>query len=164
MGEWRMRPPIVGQGPRPICWAAALSSWTHVTRGETPRGRDELVDIFRAIPGMLNPDGSLQTPAIRSMATLFHLRADLRRGGGTLTQEYLEPKIKRGYVLVIFRPPGSVFTHTRVLYGVDRFNICFMDPVLTRRSTGDVFAGDTSCEKIWEFGLGASDFLVLFRE
>ncbi len=156
-----MRPPRVGQGTRPICWAAALSSFSRVTRNLAPRKRDEFVAMFKPF---LNPDDSLKTSSIRVVSTRLKLRADLQHGGGTLSTSYLGPKLRRSHVLVIYRPPGSDFTHTVVVYGVDRFNICYMDPIETRRKTGQAHGGERLCRKIWEFGDGATDFLVMWRD
>jgi hypothetical protein len=151
--RWRMRPPVVAQGTTFKCWAAAVSSWTRVTRGVAKFRRDELVDYFRKLD-LVTPRDGLRSPiGVQRLAKFLGLHVTRIQGGGSLSCSNLCPMLKQSHVLVFFQRPNAQVAHTVVVYGVDRFNICFMDPAIP----------DLRCEKIYKFGEGADDFLLMWK-
>lgn len=152
--RWRMRPPVVPQGNTFKCWAAAMSSWAQITRGVIKFKRDDLVDHMRRRGFVTLRDGLRSPDGVRELIRIFGLKFQRIRGGGSLSCVNLCPKLKHSHVVVLFRRPDATVHHAVVIYGVDRFNICFMDPVVP----------GNFCRRIFEFGDGADDFFVMWRE
>jgi hypothetical protein len=83
--RWRILPPVVPQGTEFKCWAAAVSSWTRVTRGVRRFRRDELVDHFRSL-GLVTSRNSFVSPdGVRELVRLFGLSFERILGGGSLS-------------------------------------------------------------------------------
>jgi hypothetical protein len=150
VNTWRQRPPPTLQGAL-TCWAAAISSFGRVTRGVPDwKAPSDVIKHFKAaLPDELNADGTLKTPSgWIAFAKAFDLaieeiRANHRVGGpGTATggitstvvddlaQEHFAGKLKKSHVIIVIAPENEDNpSHTVVVYGTDRFRLCFMDPL-----------------------------------
>ncbi len=150
MAAWRMRPMPVQQGAL-TCWAAAISSFSRVTRGVTDFASvPDVVARFNAsLPAELNSDGSLKTPSgWIAFAKEFDLEVeeirinDPIKGAGTATSgitskvvdsleaNHFVPKLQHSHVIVVIGTSSlHGLSHTVVVYGADRFRLCFMDPL-----------------------------------
>lgn len=192
MSAWRMRPPPTLQGAL-TCWAAAISSFGRVTRGvpdwATP---GDVVKHFKShLAGELNGDGSLKTPSgWVAFAKAFDLEIeeirlnDPLRGAGTATPgitskvandlapEHFVGKLQKSHVItVIGTLHSSGLSHTVVVYGADKFRLCYMDPLsdpsrpLTRpRPAGGSGRVDKNwfCETYLDFSSGPR-YLLIWR-
>ncbi len=147
---WRMRPPPTLQGAL-TCWAAAISSFSRVTKGVTDwKTPEDVIKHFKAeLPTRLNKDGSLKTPrGWIAFAKAFDLEIEEIRinhpmeGAGKATRgitsieadellpEHFINKLKRSHVItVIGTDDDEGFSHTVVVYGADNLRLCFMDPL-----------------------------------
>ena len=152
MSEWRMRPPPTLQGAL-TCWAAAISSFGRVTRGVPDWASPEaVVKHFAAdatLKAELNADGSLKAPSgYIAFAKAFDLKIEEIRinnpltGAGIATSkitskvsndlapEHFVGKLQKSHVLtVIGIADSSALSHAVVVYGADRFRLCYMDPI-----------------------------------
>lgn len=163
---WRMRPPVRYQRDRYICWAAAISSWSLVTKGAKKFKTTKLVlDFFRP-KGVMNADDSLILPdGMEEVRRVFSLKFKKFEGGGSLSAINIGPLLKHSHLLVVFRRPGADYHHFVVVYGGDRFHICFMDPELNPAAPGlDKIKRNRVCAGIDHFGAGATEFFVFWRE
>ena len=151
MGTWRMRPPARSQADVCLCWAAAISSYTHVTPMVKKQSTGDIVRTMararcvygRNIAGALRYDqrtrgklrefyGLTSDHAVRA-AEKKNLRIDEDRGFGempraTLTIDTLADKLDRSHVVLSFTNSPYAMWHTVLVYGVDRTSICVMDP------------------------------------
>lgn len=148
--EWRMRPPPTLQGAR-TCWAAAISSFSRMTRDvtdwETP---EDVITYFKGtFPKELNKDRSLKAPrGWRKFAKEFDLKIEEIRinhplhGAGAasrgitsivadrLLPEHFVDKLKRSHVITVIGTSDSDgLSHAVVVYGADNLRLCFMDPL-----------------------------------
>jgi hypothetical protein len=148
---WRSRPPSIQQGPLE-CWAAAISSFSRAVFGI--KDFSTIADVqaeFRSFaPGEILPDGSLSTPsgwiefANRFGLNIVEIRiidpTAGRAGPATsgiissavddLEAGHFTPKLRRSHVIVVKGTRrASGLSHTVVVYGADRFRLCFMDPL-----------------------------------
>jgi hypothetical protein len=163
---WRMRPPVRYQRDRYICWAAAISSWSMVTKGakKFPTTKSVL-DHFRST-GAMNADDSLILPdGMEQVSRLFGLKFKKFEGGGSLSAINIGPLLEHSHLLVVFKRPGATYHHFVVVYGVDRFHICFMDPELNPTDPHlDRIRKNRVCARIDLFGAGADEFFVFWKE
>lgn len=149
--QWRMRPPPTQQKSL-TCWAAAISSFSRVTRDVTDWATPEAVikHFKAAMPTHLNKDKSLKTPGgWVAFANEFDLSVEeivlndpltgtagaASPGITSTTADDLSPahftgKLKRSHVIVVTGTdsPGG-FSHTLLVYGADNLRLCFMDPL-----------------------------------
>lgn len=162
---WRMRPPIRFQGNRLICWAEAISSWSMVTAG-VPKFRTGRDVIDFAMPlGVVNHDESIQLPVgMEKIGQALNLKFTKFEGGGSLSAINIVPLLKRSHLIVVFRRPSAQLFHFVVVYGVDRFHICFMDPEINPNGPRlDSVRKNRVCARIDEFGAGAREFFVFWK-
>ncbi len=128
MGYYRRLPPVVRQHRAWSCWAAALDSWTSVTRGRTRQNQDDLISAYAT-----GDDGSLDpTTGFPPIASDLGLDYRVVRGS-SLTSSYVEEHLRNyGHLVIAYnRPDGS--SHAVVIYGVGRptgqdLMISMMDP------------------------------------
>jgi hypothetical protein len=163
---WRMRPPVRFQRDKYICWAAAISSWSLVTRGAKKFATTKSVlDHFRPT-GAMNEDDSLILPdGMEQVARLFSLRFEKFEGGGSLSAINICPHLRHSHLLVVFKRPGATYHHFVVVYGVDRLHICFMDPELNPEDASlHKIKKNRVCARIDRFGAGAREFFVFWKE
>lgn len=163
---WRMRPPVRYQAHRYICWAEALSSWSMVTKGvrKFKRGR-EVIDFFKS-RGVVNADESLKLPkGMEEAQRVFGLKFKKFEQGGHVSAINWVPMLRHSHLIVVFRRPGAKYYHFVVVYGVDRFHICFMDPELDPLSSSlDKVKKNRVCARLENFGAGADEFWVFWKE
>lgn len=186
MGAWRMRPPPVQQGPLQ-CWAAAISSWSRVvSRVKDFTTIRAVIDEFRRFaPDEINTDGTLKTPSgWIAFAKEFDLKIEeiLLSGAPTpgirvtrasdLKLSHFESKLQSSHVLVVIAPETDAgMSHTVVVYGADRFHICFMDPLQDPAATGGTrpaggagrVAKNWFCDAYEDFGVPAQRYLLIWR-
>jgi len=111
---------------------------------------DVQAEFRKFAPGEVNPDGSLKTPSgWIKFAKEFSLHIEEIRirdplhGAGSpspgighskivddLERAHFSSKLGRSHVVVVkgTSVPGG-YAHTVVVYGADRFRLCFMDPL-----------------------------------
>jgi hypothetical protein len=162
---WRMRPPVRYQRDRYICWAAAISSWSLVTKGAKKfKTTKSVLDFFRP-KGVMNADDSLILPdGMEEVSRVFSLKFKKFEGGGSLSAINIGPLLKHSHLLVVFRRPDATYHHFVVVYGVDRFHICFMDPELNPAAPDlDKIKKNRVCARIDHFGAGATEFFVFWK-
>ena len=148
--EWRMRPPPTLQGAR-TCWAAAISSFSRMTKGvtdwETP---EDVITYFKGtLPKEINKDRSLKTPrGWRKFAKEFDLKIEEIRLNdpvhGTTTAsrgitsivaddllpEHFVDKLKRSHVITVIGTRARTgLSHTVLVYGADNLRLCYMNPL-----------------------------------
>ena len=167
MGTWRMRAPKVPQSTLG-CWKASIFSWSKVTKGGPKfKSQAEVSSKFKSY-GAVNFFGSLDTiKGFKAFATEFGLELEeVLLAGGTptpgikhvpavdLNRFHFNSKLKTSHVVVVFFTSETPFAHVVVVYGVDRFNVCFMNP-LDRK--------DHVCEKFNDFGSPAHQYLMLWK-
>ena len=150
MSKWRERPPPTLQGAL-TCWAAAISSFGRVTRGvpDWKAPSDVIKHFNAAFPDELNADGSLKTPSGWIVfAKAFGLSLEEIRlknppiGPGAATSgmtstvvddlalEHFAAKLKKSHVITVIAPENEDNpSHTVVVYGADKFRLCYMDPL-----------------------------------
>ena len=148
--QWRMRPPPTLQGAL-TCWAAAISSFSRMTRDVTDwKTPEDVIKHFKAtLPAELNKDGSLKTPSgWVAFAKEFDLKMEEIRldvpGSGAgdpspgitsivvkdLRPKHFIDKLKRSHVItVIGTDDDTLPSHTVVVYGADNLRLCYMDPL-----------------------------------
>jgi hypothetical protein len=162
---WRMRPPVRYQANRYICWAEAISSWSMVTKGVRKFRRGKDVIDFASGRDVVNPDESLKLPdGMEELRRELDLEFKKFEGGGSLSAINIGPLLKQSHLIVVFRRPGAKYWHFVVVYGVDRFHICFMDPELDPDAAGlDKFKKNRVCARIDKFGAGAREFFVFWK-
>src|SRR5262245_465519 len=163
---WRMRPPVRYQRDKYICWAAAISSWSIVTKGAKKFATTKSVlDHFRPT-GAMNTDDSLILPSgMEQVMRLFGLKFEKFEGGGSLSAVNICPLLEQSHLLVVFKRPGATYHHFVVVYGVDRFHICFMDPELNPAAPDlNRIRKNRVCARIDRFGAGATEFFVFWKE
>lgn len=161
-----MRPPVRYQANKYICWAAAISSWSIVTKGVKKfKTTKSVLDHFRPMK-VMNPDDSLIWPdGMEEVRCLFSLKFKKFEGGGSLSAINIGPLLKHSHLLVVFIRPGADYHHFVVVYGVDRFHICFMDPELNPVDPAlDKTRKNRVCARIGRFGAGVTEFFVFWKE
>lgn len=162
---WRMRPPVRYQADRYICWAEAFSSWSMVTRGmrKFKKGQDA-IDFFKPY-GVVNTDQSLSLPkGIEKAQSVFGLAFKKLEKGDHLSGINWVPMLRHSHLIVIFKRPGATYFHFVVVFGVDRFHICFMDPELNPASPAlDKVKRNRVCARLENFGAGAENFYVFWK-
>ncbi len=149
---WRARPPSIQQTIL-TCWAAAISSFSRAVFGikDFAGVPDVQAELRSFAAGEINADGSLQTPSgWITFARKFGLHVEeirirdplSRRAGHAspgvrvskvaddLRASHFVPKLHRSHVIVVKGTHDDTRpAHTVVVYGVDRFRLCFMDPL-----------------------------------
>jgi hypothetical protein len=148
--QWRMRPPPTQQSSL-TCWAAAISSFSRVTRDVTDWATaDAVLKHFKAaMPTQLNKD-SLKTPQgwvafahesdleveeIRINDPLTGTAPAASAGITSIAVDELSPsnflgKLKRSHVIVVTGTDiAAGLSHTLLVYGADNLRLCFMDPL-----------------------------------
>ena len=154
-GAWRMRPPV-RSAALPHCWAAAVSSWSQVTRHITRMTTSAVIGLIRGrYPTLVHSSGALiGEPGLRALRDTLGLKLE-KTVNQPMDLDFLGPKLRKSYVLVVFKiDPSDTFWHTVLVYGVDRLSLCYMDPLLGRRR----------CQRWWDFALGSSVVYVLWRD
>lgn len=162
---WRMRPPVRYQANRYICWAEAISSWSMVTRGvkKFKLGQD-VIGFFKPL-GVVNSDESIILPeGMNEAQRFFGLKFKKFEQGNNLSGINWVPMLRHSHLIVIFQRPGATYFHFVVVYGVDRFHICFMDPELNPDSPSlDKVKRNRVCARLENFGAGADKFWVFWK-
>ncbi|MGB3297212.1 MAG: trypsin-like peptidase domain-containing protein [Phormidesmis sp.] len=162
---WRMRPPVRYQADRYICWAEAISSWSMVTKGvrKFKTGQDA-IDFFKPY-GVVAANDSLKLPeGMEKAKSVFDLDFKKLEQGDHLSAINWVPMLRRSHLIVIFKRPDAVYFHFVVVFGVDRFHICFMDPELNPAlPTLDKVKRNRVCSRLENFGAGADEFYVFWK-
>lgn len=162
---WRMRPPVRYQADRYICWAEAISSWSMVTRSvrKFKKGQD-VIDFFKPF-GVVNDNDSVKLPeGMEKVQSVFGLDFKKLEHGDHLSAINWVPMLRYSHLIVIFKRPGATYFHFVVVFGVDRFHICFMDPELDPSShTLDKVKRNRVCARLENFGAGADEFYVFWK-
>ena len=153
MGQWRMRPPIRKE-ELPRCWAATISSWSSRTRKIPRMTTSKVVAEMRSIaPARIHASGALiGEPGLDALADWLDLESEVV--DWMIDLDYLRPKLRRSYAVVVFKiHPDDVFWHAVLVYGSDRLSLCFMDPLL----------GGRRCLRHYNFALGDPVKYVLWK-
>ena len=155
---WRVRPPARSQADVCLCWAAAISSYTHVTPSVKTQSTRDIVRTMAlarcvygaSIAGALRNDErtrrklrelyGLTSDHAARVSEKKNLRIDEDRGFGeipraALTVDTLAEKLRLSHVVLSFTSSPYAMWRTVLVYGVDRASIYAMDPW---DSTGDV--------------------------
>ena len=162
---WRMRPPVRYQANRYICWAEAISSWSMVTRGvQKFKSGQDVIDFFKPL-GVVNANDSLKLPkGMEEIQSVFGLKFKKLEHGDNFSAINWVLMLRHSHLIVIFRKPGATYFHFVVVYGVDRFRICFMDPELDPGSPSlDRVKRNRVCARLENFGAGADKFWVFWK-
>ncbi len=163
---WRMRPPSRYQANRYICWAEAFSSWSMVTKGvrKFPTGQD-VINFLKPL-GLVNTDDSLKLPkGMDEIQRVFGLKCRKFEQGYNLSGINWVSMLRHSHLIVIFKRPTASYFHFVVVYGVDRFHICFMDPELNPALPSlDQVKTNRVCAKLENFGARADVFWIFWKE
>jgi hypothetical protein len=148
---WRARPPSIQQGIL-TCWSASISSFSRAVHGFRDFADIASVraEFSKFTPGEINPDGSLKTPTgwvkFASRFSLhiqeIRIRDPLGSVGAAspgitdsivaddLALVHFSSKLRRSHVIVVKGTSDpTAASHTVVVYGADKFRLCFMDPL-----------------------------------
>jgi len=160
---WRMRPPIRFQGSQNTCWAAALSSWSMVTKGVKKfKTKEDAIAYFKNIPGALSAQDSLTIPVGgNALKQQLGLQSQLLKGPD-LTVAKIGPMLKQSHLLVFFKNQAMGMSHAVVVYGIDHNNICYMDPAVDPNSSGlDKVKKNRICQPL--SGSSTTEYVVLWK-
>jgi Papain-like cysteine protease AvrRpt2 len=116
---YRDLPPYVRQNAAWTCWAAGLQSWLAITPNRRKASQEELVAEYATHEnGGLDPisDGATANRDFETLAEDFSIEYAVM-AGSDLTAEFIDQKLQRGHVLLIFNSVPGV-AHTNVVYGV----------------------------------------------
>ncbi len=172
MGVWRMRPPWVQQSALE-CWAAAISSWSRVTKGIPAWTVSAVQKLFKDA-GHLLSDGSLDTePGFKWFVAEYGLKWEEIVLSGSpmsgvpfvrasdLKYSHFRSKLEHSHVLTVFAPADPTdFAHCVNVYGADSSAVCCMDPL---EKVPD-YKKYKPCHKYFDFGWGAPKYLTIWRE
>ena len=91
---------------------------------------------------LLEP-GEAPTPGIKAIRA-----KDLKR-------KHFAPKLRRSHVITVIGPRDpDLAAHTVVVYGVDKFSICYMDPLLDPSVRSCTSCENRNCDRYNDFPSG----------
>jgi hypothetical protein len=137
MADVMLRPPDPVRQEASTCWAAAAEAWASANNrlsfvGGGPMVRAaELVQKWRDA-GFTDARGRLDPNLINPFALMIGMRMRLMRPGQLTLAQIAQWLSNDGYVYLIGRRVGHTVSHAVVVYGVQRGEVHFMDPL-----TGD---------------------------
>ena len=131
---YRKLPKAVKQKATWSCWAAGLESWLAAAPFGRKATQQELIDEYATdSKGGLDPisAGATAHRDFQTLASDFAIKFVVKRGK-TLTEDFLDGKLKQGYVLLIYNLAPNV-AHTHVVYGIgypqgNERRVSVMDP------------------------------------